>query len=96
MITGTTKDGFNFEVHENIGRDFRIVMAMRKVSSNVATEKAMGIYDFAEALLGKDGIDRIVQFATEKAGFPDSAYIMDQCNEIVAIVNEKSAEIKKS
>lgn len=95
MITGTTKDGFAFEVSENIGKDFRIVMAMRKVSSDVVLDKVAGTYDYAEAILGKGGIDKIVQFAIEKKGFADSDYIINQCNEIVAMVNEKSAEIKK-
>lgn len=95
MIKGTTQNGFDFEVNENIGKDFRIVMAMRKVSSNDVVEKVAGTYDFAEAILGKTGIDKIVQFAIDKKGFADSEFIMNECNEIVAIVNEKSAEIKK-
>lgn len=94
-MKGSTKAGFKFEVSENIGKDFRIVMAMRKVSSDDLMEKVAGTYDFAEAILGKSGIDKIVQFAIEQNGYADSEFIMDQCNEIVAIVNEKSASAKK-
>lgn len=94
-MKGSTKAGFKFEVSENIGKDFRIVMAMRKVSSDDLMEKVAGTYDFAEAILGKSGIDKIVQFAIEQKGYADSEFIMDQCNEIVAIVNEKSASAKK-
>jgi hypothetical protein len=94
-MKGSTKAGFKFEVSENIGKDFRIVMAMRKVSSDDLMEKVAGTYDFAEAILGKSGIDQIVQFAIEQKGYADSEFIMDQCNEIVAIVNEKSASAKK-
>lgn len=94
-MNGSTKAGFKFEVSENIGKDFRIVMAMRKVSSDDLMEKVAGTYDFAEAILGKSGIDQIVQFAIEQKGYADSEFIMDQCNEIVAIVNEKSASAKK-
>lgn len=71
-------------------------MAMRKVSSDDLMEKVAGTYDFAEAVLGKGGIDRMVKFAIEQKGFADSEFIMDQCNEIVAIVNEKSAEVKNN
>ena len=94
-MKGSTKAGFKFEVSENIGKDFRIVMVMRKVSSDDLMEKVAGTYDFAEAILGKSGIDKIVQFAIEQKGYADSEFIMDQCNEIVAIVNEKSASAKK-
>ena len=94
-MKGSTKAGFKFEVSENIGKDFRIVMVMRKVSSDDLMEKVAGTYDFAEAILGKSGIDQIVQFAIEQKGYADSEFIMDQCNEIVAIVNEKSASAKK-
>lgn len=95
MIKGKTAAGFEFEVSKNIGKDFRIVMALRKVRSDDTLAQVEGTYDFAEAILGKDGIDRMVRFAMEKKGFADAEFIMEQCNEIVASVNEKSAEIKK-
>ena len=87
MVKGTTKDGFNFEVSENIGNDFRIVMALRKLNSGDVTAKIEGTYDFVEAVLGKDGIDKIVTFATKQQGFADSEYIINTCYEIVGIAN---------
>lgn len=95
MITGKTKDGFAFEVSENIGKDFRIVMALRKLSTDDVTAKVEGTYDFVEAVLGKGGIDKIVAFTTKQQGFADSEYIINTCHEIVAIANEQNAEIKK-
>ena len=95
MITGKTKDGFAFEVSENIGKDFRIVMALRKLSTDDVVAKVEGTYDFADAVLGKSGIDKLVDFTTKKQGFADSEYIINTCHEIVAIVNEKNAEVKK-
>lgn len=95
MITGKTKDGFAFEVSENIGKDFRIVMSLRKLSTDDVTAKIEGTYDFADAVLGKKGIDNLVAFTTKKQGFADSEYIINTCHEIVAFVNEKNAEIKK-
>lgn len=96
MITGTTKEGFSFEVNENIGKDFRIVTALRKLNSEDVLNKVEGTYDYAEAVLGKSGIDAIVAFTTEKLGYADSEFIVDQIHEIVGYANEKSAEIKKS
>ena len=95
MIKGTTKDGFNFEVSENIGKDFRIVMSLRKLSTDNVMAKVEGTYDFADAILGKDGIDKLVEFTTKKQGFADSEYIVNTCHEIVAYVNEHNAEVKK-
>lgn len=95
MIKGTTKDGFDFEVSENIGKDFRIVMALRKLSTDNVMAKIEGTYDFADAILGKDGIDKLVEFTTKKQGFADSEYIVNTCHEIVAYVNEHNAEVKK-
>ena len=95
MITGTTKDGFAFEVSENIGKDFRIVMALRKLSTDDVMQQVEGTYDFAEAVLGKSGVDKLVGFTTKKCGFADSEYIINTCHEIVAFANEKSAEVKK-
>ena len=95
MIKGTTKDGFDFEVSENIGKDFRIVMALRKLSTDNVMAKVEGTYDFADAILGKDGIDKLVEFTTKKQGFADSEYIVNTCHEIVAYVNEHNAEVKK-
>ena len=95
MITGKTKDGFCFEVSENIGSDFRIVMALRKLSTNDVVAKVEGTYDFAEAVLGKSGIDKLVEFTTQKVGFADSEYIINTCHEIVAYINEKNSEVKK-
>lgn len=95
MIKGTTKDGFDFEVSENIGKDFRIVMSLRKLSTDNVMAKVEGTYDFADAILGKDGIDKLVEFTIKKQGFADSEYIVNTCHEIVAYVNEHNAEVKK-
>lgn len=95
MITGKTEAGFEFEVSENIGKDFRIVIALRKLNSDNMILKIEGMYDFVEAVLGKKGVDKIVAFAVEKKGFADSDFITEQAHEIVAIANEKSAEVKK-
>lgn len=94
-IKGKTKEGFTFSVNENIGKDFRIVTAMRKLNSGETMMRVEGMSDYAEAILGKDGIDEIIQFAINKMGYADTEFIVDQLHEIVGIVNEKSAKVKK-
>lgn len=95
MIVGKTEKGFEFEVNENIGNDFRIVMAVRKLKSDDRIAKVEGTYDYVEAILGKGGIDKMVNFATKQVGYPDSDFIVSQAEEILSIVNEKNSEVKK-
>lgn len=96
MIKGKTDAGFEFEVNENIGKDFRLVKATKKIKSDSTINKLEGMYDYVEAILGADGIDRMMSFAAEKKGYADTEFITDQCNEILAIIASKSEEIKKS
>ena len=96
MITGITTEGFNFEVNENIGKDFRIVIALRKLNSDDDLKKVEGTYDYAEAVLGKSGVEALVNFTIDKIGYADTEFIISQIHEIVGEANEKSAEIKKS
>lgn len=95
MLKGKTDAGFEFEVNENIGKDFRIVMALRKLNSDEVLAKIEGTYDFAEAVLGKSGLDKIVSYSTKEKGFADAEFIVGQCHEILAYANEQSEEIKK-
>ena len=95
MIKGKTADGFSFEVNENIGKDFRIVIALRKLNSGETLKQVEGTYDYAEAILGKSGVDEIVAFAIDKIGYADTEFIVSQLHEIISIANEQSAEIKK-
>ena len=95
MITGTTEAGFDYEVNENIGKDFRIVIALRKLNSDDDLKKVEGTYDYAEAVLGKGGVDSIVAFTIDKFGYADTEFIVSQIHEIVGEANERSAEIKK-
>lgn len=95
MIKGKTEAGFKFEVNENIGKDFRIVIATKKINADSTLDKVSGIYDYTEAILGKDGVEKMVEFATDKKGYADTEFILEQANEILAFATEKSAEVKK-
>lgn len=95
MIKGTTADGFDFEVNENIAKDFRIVMATAKLSSENTLEKVNGTYDFALAVLGKSGLERLVDFTAKKKGFPETEYILSQTREILEYAATHGDEIKK-
>ena len=95
MIKGTTADGFEFEVNENIGKDFRIVMATARLDSDRTLDKVLGTYDFAIAVLGKIELDRLVDFASDKKGFADTEYILSQTREIFEYAAQQDNGIKK-
>ena len=94
-IKGMTAAGFEFEVNENIGKDFGIVLAMKKLNSDNDLDKVEGTYDFVNAVLGKSGIEKMMDFAKKEKGYSDTEFILAQVNEIVEFANEQNAEIKK-
>lgn len=96
MIKGKTDAGFSFVVNDNIGKDFRIVMATKKINMESTLEKVEGIYEYVEAILGRDGLEKMVNFAIEKNGYADTEFILDQANAILAYATEKSSKVKKS
>ena len=96
MITGKTEKGFEFEVNENIGKDFRLVIATAKINSEETLEKVAGTYDFVAAILGKAGTDKLVEFAIKECGFADTEFILAQAKEILSFATVKDPETKKS
>ena len=95
MIKGKTKRGFDFEVNENVGKDFRIVMATKRLNSENTIEKIEGTYDFVEAILGKSGVEDLVKFVIAQVGFADTEIVLSEAKEILAFASENDTEIKK-
>lgn len=95
MVKGTTERGFSFEVNENVGKDFRIVIATKNLNSENPIKKIEGTYDFCEAILGKSGVEDLVQFVVDKEGFADTEIVLSEAKEILAFASENSTEIKK-
>lgn len=95
MVKGKTKRGFGFEVNENVGKDFRIVMATKRLNSENTIEKIEGTYDFVEAILGKSGVEDLVKFVIAQVGFADTEIVLSEAKEILAFASENDTEIKK-
>lgn len=95
MIKGKTERGFDFEVNENVGKDFRIVMATKRLNSENTIEKIEGTYDFVEAILGKSGVEDLVKFVIAQVGFADTEIVLSEAKEILAFASENDTEIKK-
>jgi len=96
MISGKTEKGFEFEVNENIGKDFRIVCATARLNSDDTLEKIAGTYDFVTAILGKAGLNKLINFAVDECGFADTEFILEEAKEILAFATDKDEEVKKS
>ena len=95
MIKGTTQNGFEFEVNENIAKDFRIVIATARLNSSDTLEKVSGTYDYVTAILGKPGLNKLIDYAIEKCGFADTEFIVKEAKEILAYAAEYDSDIKK-
>lgn len=95
MIKCKTEKGFEIEVNENIAKDFRIVMATARLNASDVHEKISGTYDYVTAIVGKAGLERLIDFAVEKCGYADTEFIVHEAKEILACAAENNDGVKK-
>ena len=96
MITGTTSQGFKFEVDEELLNDWRFVKAIRKSESSDPGERLLGVTDIVFLLLGEEQSDKLAEFIAEKNGGKapvDSMY--SATVEILNICKEENEKAKK-
>lgn len=60
MIEGTTKNGFNFRIEEDIADDWEILEAIRK-----SNEDAAYVIDVAEKVLGNEQLEDLKEHCRE-------------------------------
>lgn len=94
MIKGTTKSGFEFELADGIGSDFRVVEAIADADSEDASIKLRGTVGLVRLLLGENGKKRLYRFLTEKTGGVPTDAVLSEVTEILTIAGEKSKEAK--
>ena len=66
MISGTTEQGFEFNVDEMILNDWRFLNAVVDVDSGDASRMIRGISDVSRLILGDEGIKELQNFISEK------------------------------
>lgn len=96
MITGTTSQGFKFEVKEDMLNDWRFVKAIRKSESNDPGERLLGVTDIIFILLGEEQADKLAEFIAEKNDGTAPVDVMYAAVvEILNICKEENEKTKK-
>ena len=94
MIKGTTSSGFEYEVSDKIGNDFRFVRTIAKIENGSDMETLTGMVDLAGILLGDGGIDRLSAHVQEPDGTVPIDRIMEELNEIISSAQQKDGTVK--
>lgn len=95
MIEGKTSSGFEYQINENIANDYRLLRMAKKIQ-NMNEKNAVEVaVDFPELLLGEEGIDKLMDFLTERDGYPKSSEVLKESMEIMQLIS-KEEEVKNS
>lgn len=94
MIEGTTKSGFRFTVREDLGDDFRFILAYAKVNSADAGEQTSGAVELVKAVLGEDGLRALCAHVAQEDGYIPTSAVMAELREIIAAATDRSGDLK--
>lgn len=62
----TTKSGFKWNVDERSLSDWRFISAVSKLESAEGNGRITAVVEYAEAVLGKNGVDKLVAYIRSK------------------------------
>jgi hypothetical protein len=93
MITGKTKSGFEFIVSEHIADDWRVVKAVAESQSKEEAKQLEGTVKAVSLVLG-DQEDALCEHIQREDGSIPTKALIREISDIMAIVKEKSVEIK--
>ena len=69
-MRGTTSTGFEYQVNDQIKKDYRFVRAYKRMSKPRGDEEAItAVDDFMEAVLGEEGVTRLMEHVKDESGF---------------------------
>lgn len=95
-MKGTTKSGFQYEVRDNIKKDYRFIKAYKTITKpKNETESITAVDDFINIILGEEGCNALMEHIAEKDGFVDIEKMMSEISEILSYVGKQESEIKK-
>ncbi len=96
MIRGTTPDGFRYQIEDSVTRDYR-VMRIASKANELSNEQALAFTaDFPELILGKKGLDQLINFLIKKDRYPDTEKVLTTTFWIFNDASQKSEELKNS
>ncbi|MQW23886.1 MULTISPECIES: hypothetical protein [unclassified Lactococcus] len=77
MIKGTTKNGFHYEIKENVGDDYELLKLLRKLEDN-----GLLIFDVVEKMLGAKQAENLEKFLLKRDGYVSTEKISKEVMEI--------------
>lgn len=86
MISGTTKDGFDFAISEQILDDYELMEYLGKAEDN-----PLAITNVVDKLLGMEQKKRLFKHIKSKCGYVSATEITDKIFEIFDAVNLKNS-----
>lgn len=96
-MKGQTSTGFEFEVSDSIGRDFRVLRAYQKINSGDQEKNLMGSLELVDVVMGSDeAVDRLVDHVVSRQGYADSEAIYQEVSEILQQAGEQINSLKNS
>lgn len=91
-----TKEGFSCEVNEDKVKDWRFVKGLADCASKNENQVLKGVTFVVPFLLGEDGEEKLMDFLTEKEGFPKTDSIITVFKEIMEQLSEETKKSKSS
>lgn len=93
MITGKTKQGYEYSIEENRLSNWLFIKAMRMTTSDDAAEQLTGAIDMVKHLFG-DKEDEFLLSLADENGIVPSELVMKTVMEIITDASEKNKETK--
>lgn len=93
MVSGKTKSGFEFNVNEKIIQSWGFTKVLKLLKSKDEGDQLTGAVDFVEKLLG-DQEEMLMEHLKGEDGLVATADVINEASEILAIVQEKSSDVK--
>jgi hypothetical protein len=92
-MKGTTSSGFEFNVSDKIGSDYRLQKVITSYEKGSETDKLCSLVEMVKVLLGDDGEAALCEHVKEEDG---TVPIQRITQEVVEIFNLAKAELKNS
>lgn len=95
VISGTTRDGFQFQVDDRAVNDFRFVKMSADLSQKKGTSEQFDILTrISEFILGSSWDALMEHIASKNDGFVPSKVLFDDVYEIINVLQGKSGDVK--
>ena len=95
MIKVVTESGFECEVNENIGNDWRVTKALVKTDRAEGFSQVGAVTDLVTLILGEEGEEALCSFLENKYGYVPTDQVEKIISEVFKAIGETD-ELKNS